>query len=108
MLAARDEEKLREVARTIREQDHVAAICKTDVSKEDDCKRLMEETIREFGTIHILINNAGISMRAVFAETDLKVIRQLMDINFWGTVYCTRYAIAEIIKIKEAWPEFLP
>lgn len=100
MLAARDEEKLREVARTIREQDHVAAICKTDVSKEDDCKRLMEETIREFGTIHILINNAGISMRAVFAETDLKVIRQLMDINFWGTVYCTRYAIAEIIKNK--------
>jgi short-subunit dehydrogenase len=100
MLAARDEEKLMEVARTIREQGYVTAVCKTDVSKEDDCKRLMEETIREFGTIHILINNAGISMRAVFAETDLKVIRQLMDINFWGTVYCTRYAIAEIIKNK--------
>ncbi|MGB3073901.1 MAG: SDR family oxidoreductase [Chitinophagales bacterium] len=100
MLAARNAEKLSEIERQIREQGQKASTCRTDVSIEDDCRKLIETTIREFGTIHILINNAGISMRAVFADVDLKVIRQLMDINFWGTVYCTRYAIGEIIKNK--------
>ncbi len=46
-----------------------------------------------FGRIDILINNAGISMRALFEDTDLEVMKQLMDINFWGTVYCTKYAL---------------
>ncbi len=100
MLAARNEEKLRSVATELTQHGHTAAYCVTDVSVEDDCRKLMEQTVREFGTIHILINNAGISMRAVFRDVELKVIRQLMDINFWGTVYCTKYAISEILKNK--------
>lgn len=71
-----------------------------DVSKQEDCKNLMDKTIATFGRIDILINNAGISMRALFHELDLEVIKKVMDINFWGTVYCTRYAINEIIKTK--------
>lgn len=100
MLAARNKENLVQVADQMEQQGHKVFICPTDVSIEDDCKRLMEETIRKYGTIDMLINNAGISMRAIFTEVDLKVIRQLMDINFWGTVYCTKYAIGEIIKNK--------
>lgn len=100
MLAARDEKKLAEVTEAIRSSGNTVAYCKTDVSTEDDCRRLMEETIRQFGRIDILINNAGISMRAVFADLDLNVLRQLMDINFWGTVYCTKYAMNEILKNK--------
>ncbi len=75
-------------------------IQKTDVSNEDDCRILMEETIRRFGQIDVLINNAGISMRAIFEEVDLKVIRQLMDVNFFGTVYCTKYALPHLLKSK--------
>ena len=71
-----------------------------DVSVENDCKRLVEETIKKFGKIDILINNAGISMRALFADLDLEVIRQLMDVNFWGTVYCTKYALPWLLKSK--------
>jgi NAD(P)-dependent dehydrogenase (short-subunit alcohol dehydrogenase family) len=63
------------------------------VSKEDDCRRLIEKAVEKYGTIDILINNAGISMRALFAEVDLSVLRRLMDVNFWGTVYCTKYAL---------------
>ncbi len=70
----------------------------SDVSIEEDCKRIINETIVRFGKIDILINNAGISMRALFKDLDLKVIKQLMDINFWGTVYCTKYALPEILK----------
>lgn len=75
-------------------------IQKTDVSVENDCRILMEETIRRFGQIDVLINNAGISMRALFEEVDLKVIRQLMDVNFFGTVYCSKYALPYLLKTK--------
>lgn len=75
-------------------------IVKTDVSKEDDCRTLIDETVKRFGQIDILINNAGISMRALFEEVDTKVIRQLMDVNFFGTVYCSKYALPYLLKTK--------
>lgn len=75
-------------------------IQKTDVSVEADCRRLVETTIGQFGRIDVLINNAGVSMRALFDEVDLNVIRQLMDINFWGTVYCTKYALPHLLKTR--------
>jgi short-subunit dehydrogenase len=75
-------------------------IQKTDVSQEDDCRKLIEETVRRFGKIDVLINNAGISMRALFEDVDLKVIRQLMDVNFYGTVYCSKYALPHLLKTR--------
>lgn len=75
-------------------------ILKTDVSNENDCRVLIEETIRCFGQIDVLINNAGISMRALFEEVDTNVIRQLMDVNFYGTVYCSKYALPHLLKTK--------
>jgi short-subunit dehydrogenase len=71
-----------------------------DVSKEGDCKNFIEKTIEEFNGIDILINNAGISMRALFKDTDLDTLRTLMDVNFWGTVYCTKYALDAVLKNK--------
>lgn len=71
-----------------------------DVSKEMDCRGFMDAVIKEFGTIDILINNAGVSMRALVADVDLDTIRRVMDINFWGTVYCTKFALTHIIKNK--------
>lgn len=75
-------------------------ITTTDVSNEEDCRNLMEQTLKRYGQIDVLINNAGISMRALFEEVDLKVIRQLMDVNFYGTVYCTKYALPSLLKTK--------
>ena len=72
----------------------------TDVTREDDCKHLIEQTVQKFGKIDILINNAGISMRALFDELDVDVIRRVMDVNFWGTVYCSRYAIPYLLHSK--------
>ncbi len=71
-----------------------------DVSKEVDCKNFIEKTIEEFNGIDILINNAGISMRALFKDTELDTLRTLMDVNFWGTVYCTKYALDAVLKNK--------
>jgi short-subunit dehydrogenase len=71
-----------------------------DVSSENDCRRFMESTIKIFGGIDILINNAGVSMRAVLKEANIEVIKKVMDINFYGTVYCTKYALSSIIERK--------
>lgn len=73
---------------------------KADVSVEEDNKRLIADTLAKFGKIDMLINNAGISMRSLFSEVDLSVIRKVMDINFYGTVYATKYALPEILKTK--------
>jgi short-subunit dehydrogenase len=72
----------------------------TDVSKEIDCKGFVDAVIKEFGTIDILINNAGVSMRSLVQNVDLDTIRRVMDINFWGTVYCTKFALDYIVQNK--------
>lgn len=99
-LAARRISLMEELARKNNWDPENFLLMITDVSVEDDCKRLIEETIRRFGKIDILINNAGMSMRALFADLDLDVIRQLMDVNFWGTVYCTKYALPWLLESK--------
>ncbi|MEO8710885.1 MAG: SDR family oxidoreductase [Parafilimonas sp.] len=71
-----------------------------DVSNEADCKEMISQAVNAFGTIDILINNAGISMHALFSETDLETIHRVMDINFWGAVYCTKYALPYITENK--------
>jgi short-subunit dehydrogenase len=71
-----------------------------DVSIENDCRRFIESTLEAFGSIDILINNAGVSMRALLKDLTTDVIRKLMDVNFFGAVYCTRYALDSIISSK--------
>jgi short-subunit dehydrogenase len=71
-----------------------------DVSNESDCKRFIDSTISTFGGIDILINNAGISMRALVKDLDIDVIRKVMDINFYGSVYCTKFALPAILERK--------
>ena len=71
-----------------------------DVSSENDCRHFIESTLKVFGGIDILINNAGISMRSLFKHADIDVIRRVMDINFFGAVYCTKYAINSLIERK--------
>ncbi len=73
-----------------------------DVSSEHDCKRFIDSTVQVFGSIDILINNAGISMRGLFKDLDVAVLKKVMDINFYGTVYCTKLALPHIIKQKGA------
>jgi dehydrogenase/reductase SDR family member 7B len=100
VLAARYAEKLEEVAFQIKQFNTQIIWIETDVSLENDCKALIDKTIEKFGRIDVLINNAGISMRALFEHTEIAVIKQLMDINFWGMVYCTKYALPGLLKTK--------
>ena len=98
VLAARNSEKLKALAEELQKQQIELLTVSTDVSKEEDCKSLIDQAVGRFGKIDVLINNAGISMRALFADTSLDVIRQLMDTNFWGTVQCTKYALPHLLE----------
>ncbi|AKQ44914.1 short-chain dehydrogenase [Rufibacter radiotolerans] len=100
VISARNAQKLNEVGQELEAADIEFLAVTGDVSKEEDCHRLIEETVARFGGIDVMLNNAGISMRALFQDVDLAVIRQLMDINFWGTVYCTKFALPYIQQRK--------
>lgn len=100
VLAARSINILNQIKPEI-EQMGASVICiKTDVTIESDCKNLIEQALQNFGHIDILINNAGLSMRASFIDVEITVLKQLMDVNFWGAVYCTKYALPQLIKNK--------
>ena len=97
VLAARNMENLHQAAADLQSLEISVILKQTDVSNEAACRDLINLAIEEFGRMDVLINNAGVSMRALFADVDLMVLKKLMDINFWGTVYCTKYALPHLI-----------
>ena len=100
VMGARTYDKLLEIAEDIKRNGGEIAFAQTDISKEEDCKNLILTAVEMFGKIDILINNAGISMRALFIDTQTHVIETLMNVNFWGTIYCTKYALPHVLKQK--------
>jgi short-subunit dehydrogenase len=100
VIAARNQEKLKVVGEQIRKIGVEVLEVKCDVSIQEDCEKLIAQTISKYGKLDVLINNAGISMRAIFNETQVDVIKKVMDVNFWGTVYCTKYALPYLLKAK--------
>lgn len=71
-----------------------------DVCLPDDNNKMAGDAIQHYGKIDVLINNAGISMRALFEDLDLTVVKKVMDINFYGALYATQACLPEIIKNK--------
>ena len=71
-----------------------------DVSKQDQSEAFIKQVVDNWGRIDVLINNAGISMRALVSEVSVQTLQNVMDINFWGTVYCTKAALASIKQNK--------
>lgn len=100
VMAARNIEKLTKIEQEIKSYNPDVLSLKVDVSKEEDCKRMVDDTLQAFGQIDVLVNNAGISMRALFKDLDLDILHSLMNTNFWGTVYCTKYALPFILQRK--------
>ncbi len=98
LITGRNADDLNQAVANLRQKGITVSGFQADVSKEDDNRRMAEEAIRLYGTIDVLINNAGISMRALFSEVDLDVVKKVMDINFYGVLYATKYCLPEIQK----------
>lgn len=99
-IAARQEDKLEQVRQKCESFGIRCIAVRADVSREQDCIDLVEVCAKTFGGIDILVNNAGIGMRALLKDCELDVIKCVMDVNFWGTVYCTKYALSYLLASK--------
>lgn len=99
MLAARREDALKTIAADLGNEEQVAW-CVTDVAQKEDCENLVAQTLSKFGRIDVLINNAGISMRTLLKDTEAEVIERVMQVNFSGTLYCTKAALDAVMKTK--------
>src|SRR5690606_34632807 len=101
VLAARRYVDLCAIAQSLESNHGIRAVAvQCDVASEADCQELIQQALVTFGGVDVLVNNAGISMRALFAGLNLAVLHRLMDVNFWGTVYCTKYAMPELLRSK--------
>lgn len=71
---------------------------KCDVTDREQCDASIGAVIDRFGGIDILVNNAGITQRGAFAETDVSVFRRVMEVNFFGSLYCAKAALASLVE----------
>jgi NAD(P)-dependent dehydrogenase (short-subunit alcohol dehydrogenase family) len=84
--------------RTIQQAGGDALFQKTDVTKEDDCKQLVERAVERYGQLDGLVNNVGWFPRATLEKTTTELWEQVMAVNLRGAFYCCKYAIPEIQK----------
>jgi len=90
-----------ETVHQIKNSSGTSFFVEVDISKETDCKRLAEETIKKYGKIDILFNNAGIYLREKITEMDESDWNKIIDINLKSIFLCSKHAIPEMIKQKK-------
>ena len=100
VISGRNKEALVNTASQLQTENIAVLAVQGDVTDQKDCRNVIYEALREFGGIDFLINNAGMSMRGTFENTDLDLFTKVMDINFGGAVIMTKTALSEIKKAK--------
>lgn len=98
VIAGLMEEEFEHAAERVREQGRKCICIRTDVSKEDDVKRLVKKTLEEYQKIDILVNNAGINKLAPAEEMPLEVWQHIMDVNLTGPFLMCREVGSVMIK----------
>ncbi len=98
--AARNGARLEALVSQIRKNGGEAVAQPTDVTDPKQCQAAVQRALQEYGALDILINNAGISMRALVDDTDESTLRRVMEVNFWGTVRCTKAALPYLRKSR--------
>ena len=96
-LLDRDQEGVTAAAGGLQAVGAEAVGLKCDVVDEAQCTAAVGAVIQRFGGVDLLVNNAGITQRSAFVDTNISVYRQVMDVNFYGSLNCTRAAIDSLI-----------
>ena len=100
VFTGRNERRMQETEEKLDEAGHEYLALSLDSAIEEHNKELINKTIRSYGRIDVLICNAGVSMRTLFEDIELDIFKQLMDINFYGTIYAVKYALTHILASK--------
>jgi short-subunit dehydrogenase len=99
VLAARSQDKLQGVAAQCAALGAQAVAVPMDVTDQQQCRALIATAVQQFGRIDSLINNAGVSAQALFADvqdSDLHWYEDLMKVNLWCSVWCTHAALPHL------------
>lgn len=100
VITGRNMEKLLETEKELK-NNHIRVVSLVaDASSQIDASIMVSCAIKEYGSLDVLICNAGVSMRSMFEDVDLEVLHKVMKINFWGMVYATKFALPHILKSK--------
>ena len=100
VFTGRDSSRMQSTEEALKDLNVDYLALQLDSASETANKQLIDETVQKFGRLDVLICNAGISMRALFEEVDLDVFKQLMDINFYGTIYAVKFALPHLLESK--------
>ena len=100
MLLDRDEAGVKAAADKLKTSGVDAEGYRCDVVVQEECTAVIEQVIARCGGIDVLVNNAGITQRSAFVDTEISVYRKVMEVNFFGSLYCTKAAINSLIKRK--------
>jgi short-subunit dehydrogenase len=93
-LAARNTQRLESLAEKCQQRGSKAIAIPTDVEDESQCRALIKRTYETYGRIDMLVNNAGIDVVSKLEDLpDLRLFKQVVNVNFYGTVQCTYYAL---------------
>src|SRR5262245_45909485 len=95
-LAARSLAALEELAAEVRSLGGHAQAIATDVTDSAQCQRAVEKSLAAFGKLDVVISSAGLSLRAYFEGTRLDVLERVMQVNFFGTMYMTHFALPHV------------
>lgn len=100
VISARRLPQLEEVAAEIRANGGEVLVVQTDVSKVEDAENLIAEAVKAYGTVDVLVNNAGVLEAGLkpidcYEDEDLE---RVLSINTKGCLYCTRAAVKEMMK----------
>lgn len=98
MLNGRKEATLKPVYEELKAEGIDCAYCAADPSREDDVKRLVEETVKSFGEINVLVTAAGFNNPKSIIDHTVEDWQQIMDANVKGTWLCCKYAGEQMIK----------
>ncbi|WP_425635770.1 SDR family oxidoreductase [Algoriphagus yeomjeoni] len=100
VITGRNQDKLDSVKAKMEAEGIEVLAISADAAVIDDNERMAQATLAKFGKIDILINNAGITMRALFENLDFEVFHKVMNTNFWGAVYATKFCLPSILEQK--------
>jgi short-subunit dehydrogenase len=98
VLASRDVKQLEELAAGLHRPVHDVVIVPTDVTREEDRRRVLDEAVKHLGGLDVLVNNAGVASWAHFADSTEEILRQIMEVNFFAPAELIRAAIPSLVK----------
>ena len=97
---ARRLDKLETLKKEITDDGGEIIICETDVTKKSDCDNLVKQAIEKYGTVDVLINNAGLMPLSFVKSLKIDEWDRMIDVNIKGVLYCTAAVVPTMVEKK--------